>query len=83
MINNRRSRDNMYDINPINPANCIPQEMVIDNVRLAAAYVPYQFMCEIFSPFEALAKGTAFPELYSPYDRKDMRNKANRLSENS
>lgn len=82
MINNRRSRD-MYNVNPINPAICIPQEMVIDNVRLAAAYVPYQFMCEIFSPIEALAKGTAFPELYSPYDRKDKRNRAYKLSENS
>ena len=89
MVNNMRPRDNIYGMNPLNSrnvpnmTNCVPQEMVIENVRLAAAYVPYQFMCEIFSPFEALAKGTAFPELYSPYDRKDTRNKANRLSENS
>lgn len=53
------------------PENCIPQEMVIKNVRLAAAYVPYQKMCTIFSPIEALKHGTVFPELYSPYDKGD------------
>lgn len=82
MINNRRSRD-MYDVNPINPAICIPQEMVIDNVRLAAGYVPYQFLCELFNPIEALVKGTAFPELYSPFEGKDKRSRAIRASENS
>ena len=50
---------------------CIPQEMVINNVRLAAAYVPYQQLCTLLSPIEALKHGTAFPELYSPYDGKD------------
>jgi hypothetical protein len=48
--------------------NCIPQETIIKNVRLAAAYVPYQKMCELFKPIEALKRGTAFPELYSPFD---------------
>jgi hypothetical protein len=79
MINNRRIRDNYM---PAQGA-CIPQELVIDNVRLAAGYVPYQFMCELFNPLEALAKGTAFPELYSPYDKKDKRARAYRMSENS
>lgn len=78
MINNRRLRDNYLP-----DQVCIPQEMVIDNVRLAAGYVPYQFLCELFNPVESLAKGTAFPELYSPFDRKDKRNRANRMSENS
>lgn len=78
MINNRRMRDNYM---PIQGA-CIPQELVIDNVRLAAGYVPYQFMCELFNPIEALAKGTAFPELYSPFERKDKRARAYRMSEN-
>lgn len=81
MINNRRSRDRDMSYNP-DKGICIPQEMVIENVRLAAAYVPYQFMCELFNPLEALCKGTAFPELFSPYDRKDKRKTA-RLSENS
>lgn len=49
---------------------CVPQEMVIKNVRLAAAYVPYQQLCTLLSPIEALKHGTAFPELYSPYDGK-------------
>jgi len=48
-------------------SNCIPQETTIEKVRLAAAYVPYQFVCTLFTPFEALRRGTAFPELYSPY----------------
>ena len=46
---------------------CVPQEEVIQNVRLAAAYVPWQKMCSTFSPLEALKRGTIFPELYSPY----------------
>lgn len=52
------------------PMDCIPQELVISNVRLAAAYVPYQCFCTVLSPLEALKKGTAFPELYSPYEGK-------------
>lgn len=52
---------------------CVPQEMVIKNVRLAAAYVPYQQLCTLLSPIEALKHGTAFPELYSPYDGKSKK----------
>ncbi|MGI6705141.1 MAG: spore coat associated protein CotJA [Clostridia bacterium] len=46
---------------------CIPQETTLTNVRLATAYVPFQKFCGTFTPIEALSKGTAFPELYSPY----------------
>ncbi|MCY6958091.1 spore coat associated protein CotJA [Clostridium brassicae] len=53
---------------------CIPQEMVIRNVRLAAAYVPFQKLCTIFSPIESLKRGTVFPELFSPYPVKDKSN---------
>ena|GEM_PF-450787 len=53
--------------------NCIPQETVIKNVRLAAAYVPYQKLCTLFAPLEALKRGTVFPELYSPYDGEDKK----------
>lgn len=35
--------------------------------RLAQAYVIWQKYGPIFSPAEALEKGTIFPELYSPY----------------
>lgn len=52
---------------------CIPQEMVINNVRLATAYVPFQNLCTLFCPLEALKNGTAFPELYSPYSKKDKK----------
>ncbi|MHC1684499.1 MAG: spore coat associated protein CotJA [Clostridiaceae bacterium] len=55
---------------------CIPQETVIKNVRLAAAYVPYQQMCTLLSPLDALKHGTAFPELYSPYEGKYKKNKS-------
>ena len=51
-------------------SNCVPQETVIKDVRLAAAYVPYENLCALFTPVEALKRGTAFPELYSPYEGK-------------
>jgi len=35
--------------------------------RLAQAYVIWQTYGPVFSPSEALEKGTLFPELYSPY----------------
>jgi len=53
--------------------NCIPQETIIRDVRLAAAYVPYQKLCTIFSPIEGLKRGTIFPELYSPWDKEAKR----------
>jgi hypothetical protein len=52
-------------------SNCIPQETVIKDVRLAQAYVPYQKLCTLFSPIEGLKRGTIFPELYSPYQGED------------
>lgn len=54
-------------------SNCIPQETVIRNVRLATAYVPFQNLCTLFTPLEALKRGTAFPELYSPFDGEDKK----------
>ncbi|MEA4894890.1 MAG: spore coat associated protein CotJA [Oscillospiraceae bacterium] len=51
---------------------CIPQETVIENVRLARAYVPFQIMCATFTPSSALAKGTIFPPLWDNYG-KNMR----------
>lgn len=76
MVNNRRFRNEMYNVRPTPMMDCIPQEMVIENVRLSAAYVPIQFLCELFNPIEALKKGTAFPELYSPYNPKDKKSRA-------
>ncbi|NLY76667.1 MAG: spore coat associated protein CotJA [Tissierellia bacterium] len=40
------------------------------NMLLARAYVPFQRLNQIYSPSEALRKGTLFPELYMPYDEK-------------
>lgn len=62
--------NNMYTTKCPPMHQCIPQELVIKNVRLAAAYVPYQKLCNVFSPIEALKHGTVFPELFSPYDGK-------------
>jgi hypothetical protein len=53
--------------------NCMPQETIISNVRLAAAYVPYHKLCALLSPLESLSKGTVFPELYSPYEGKNKK----------
>lgn len=41
------------------------------NNDLARAYVPFQVMDQVYSPREALKKGTLFPELYRPYIVKD------------
>ena len=64
--------ENRNKINNCSTSNdCITQETVIKHVRLAAVYVPYQKLCTLFTPLEALKRGTAFPELYSPYDGED------------
>ena len=76
MAHDEKPDFNMYQMQEMNynpKNNCIPQETVIRNVRLAAAYVPYQKLCTTFSPIEALSKGTVFPELYSPYEGKDKK----------
>lgn len=64
-----------------NTEYCIPQETIIRDVRLAAAYVPFQRICSTFSPVEGLKKGTIFPELYSPYEGKLKGKKAVREEE--
>ncbi len=65
--------EDYYNSNKLcTPQPCVPQEIIIRNVKLARAYVPFQRFCSIFSPEEGLHKGTAFPELYQPYISKDM-----------
>lgn len=39
-------------------------------LKLAHAYVPFQVMNKVYSPREALCKGTLFPELYMPFEMK-------------
>ncbi|GFN36875.1 spore coat associated protein CotJA [Tepidimicrobium xylanilyticum] len=41
--------------------------------QLARVYIPFQIMNQVFSPSEALMRGTLFPELYMPY-RKERGN---------
>lgn len=38
-------------------------------MRLATAYVPWQCYGRLFSPREALMRGTLFPDLYQPYGK--------------
>ena len=64
-------RKNKKQCSPM--GNCIPQETQINGVRLAMAYVPWQKFCTLFSPIEALKRGTAFPERYSPYEGKSKK----------
>ena len=75
MANINKPEVDMMNIDCPPMGECIPQETVIRNVRLAAAYVPFQKLCTLFAPIEALKKGTAFPELFSPYDGKDKHHK--------
>lgn len=53
---------------------CIPQETSIECVRLATAYVPFQKFCGVWSPCMSLMTGTAFPELFSPYKKREYAN---------
>lgn len=76
MVQFTRSDADMLNMNFPPMGNCIPQETVIENVRLAAAYVPFQKYCTRFSPMEGLMKGTVFPELVSPYEGKEYKYKA-------
>ena len=48
---------------------CIPQETVINNVKLAQAYVPFQILCTTFVPEVGLTKGTIFPPLWDNYTK--------------
>jgi hypothetical protein len=53
---------------------CVPQETAIRCLRLATAYVPFQRYCGVWSPCKSLTTGTAFPELYSPYRKREYVN---------
>ena len=43
---------------------CVPQEMVIKDVQLASAYVPFEKLCMTYTPLKSLMVGTAFPPLH-------------------
>ena len=57
---------NIYDPE-VTAAGCVPQETTIEGVKLAHAYVPFQKLCDTFTPEGALMKGTAFPPLVNVY----------------
>ena len=63
----------MYDMQQGRCA-CIPQETSIDCVMLATAYVPYQKFCGTWPPLRSLIAGTVFPELFSPYRKREYVN---------
>ena len=39
------------------------------NMKLAHAYIPFQYYSNKYSLEEVLQKGTLFPELWMPYQR--------------
>jgi len=39
----------------------------ITNIRLAHAYVPFQYLMCLYTPDKGLSQGTIFPELDRPY----------------
>lgn len=49
--------------------------------ELARVYIKKQVINEVFSPKEALKKGTLFPELYKPYMEKSSHLKGGRYNE--
>lgn len=55
-----------YPEHPVMPG--YPQYPVLPQppFRLAHSYTPWQYYNVVFSPAEALDKGTLFPELYQP-----------------
>lgn len=40
--------------------------------QLARVYIPFQIMYQVYSPSEALMRGTLFPELFMPYKKRDL-----------
>jgi hypothetical protein len=56
------------------PGMCVPQETVINNVKLAHAYVPFEKLCTTFTPLMSLRHGTISPALLevSGWERKRM-----------
>lgn len=64
---NTITNDIIHKIPDEHSDTCIPQEIIIKDVRLARAYVPIEKYCSTYKPLEALNKGTSFPELYVPY----------------
>ena len=59
--------DFQMDMNMPGAGNCVPQETVIPDVKLAHAYVPFQKMCATYMPLEGLKQGTIFPPLVGIY----------------
>ncbi len=51
--------------------------------ELARAHIVIQKFTDSFSPQEALAKGTLFPELYCPYKYREHKHDNHRKGEHS
>ena len=66
-----KEKDNKAQPEKVAKAEATPPDFQAEGIyppaRLAQAYVLWQKYGAIFSPAEALEKGTLFPELYSPY----------------
>jgi hypothetical protein len=67
MTNQKGDEHMIINNSEVSSDRCIPQETYIEDVELAHAYVPFQKLCDTFSPLESLRKGTAFPPLLNVY----------------
>ena len=45
--------------------------MPLSSLPLAEAYIPMQRWEEVFAPEEGTRKGTIFPSLYRPYEKRE------------
>ena len=52
---------------PISYQPCFVMPVMPIMPKLAHAYVPFQYINQIFTPMQGLEQGTIFPELARPY----------------
>lgn len=57
---------NNFPSNTMASKQC-PCEQVINSPKCAHAYVPFQYMVDVYPPMKALHRATMFPQLDRPY----------------
>ena len=68
-MRNRYNNRRRNSCNCPNCRNCRELPVMPYNPMYANAYVPYQYLDDVFTPCESLENGTTFPELVSPYTK--------------
>lgn len=72
MKDQRRFEPGAFGGNPFPKGYGYPGYPVLPQLELATAHVPWQRFTRVYSPWEALEKGTLFPELFKPYKPKEV-----------